>query len=93
MAEETITATLKPIGRGCAEGDVIGHPCKHLKVRTWRGKDSIAISLWDGPHQIGDGALKERATGEWEGTCSEYAGTWKVLRIGHGVVFSNDPAS
>ena len=75
---------------GVGVGTLTDHPAAP-QVRTKRiAGGRLAISLWAGRHQIGEGEL-HNVNGVWTGTTSEYAGRSFVRgKIGSGVLEFTD---
>ena len=75
---------------GIGVGTLHDHPAAP-QVRTKRiAGGRLAISLWAGRSQIGEGELYA-VNGHWAGRCSEYAGFWRVSgKCGQGVLTFED---
>ena len=84
-----LTVTLRNEA-GIGVGTLADHPAAP-QVRTKRiAGGRLAISLWAGRSQIGEGEL-HAVQGRWSGRCSEYAGSWRVSgKCGEGVLTFED---
>jgi hypothetical protein len=88
----TLSVTLQNRGDGTGSGVLQGHPASP-EVVTRRDRDGrLHLTLLEGGEQIGSGLLVARL-GQWQGRCSEWAGTWFVSgRCGAGTLVFSEKA-
>jgi hypothetical protein len=85
-----LTANLTRVTTDALEGWLYGHPVKTLVRLQDLATGERALELWDGNMLVGIGGM-HCVDGAWSGTCSEYAGNWRVTGCDTALMFEDGP--